>query len=267
MKEKLTRVYRSTRREGPEWELEQCGGRAWYGARDLNPEIKQKLLTNPDSFFEHRPWLKEGNTCSVVQVVDGDKVYVLKRYNQKSLSYRWFHVFSTPRALLNWSNGNVLRSFGVETPRPLACVLIKSAGILLRTAYVLMESVDGPSLSSTDHAKIKEGEPANIPQQFALLWLKLDALNATHGDFKASNLMVDSQDRLVLIDLDSFQFHQLVSRKRRQQKKDMKRFFRNWKDEPEVAGLFNEALKAEGVSISPSMLGCDDPSGSCKCRC
>jgi len=250
MKDELTRVYQSTRRDGPEWEREQCGGMVWFGARDLNPDLKLKLLTNPDRFFEHRPWLKDGNTCSVVEVIDGDKLYVLKRYNQKPLSYRWLHVFSTPRALLNWSNGNVLRFFGVETPRPLACVLIKSAGMLLSKAYVLMAAVDGPSLSSVDYAKVKEGTPANIPQQFAQLWLKLDALNATHGDFKASNLMVDSQDRLVLIDLDSFKFHQLVSRKTRQQKKDMKRFFRNWKDEPEVACLFEDALKVEGVSIS-----------------
>ncbi len=242
MKAELRRCYCNSRRESAEVERESHPGLTWLGCRDLDPKLKKKLLADPDQFFQDKPLLKDGNTCTVVEVEEGGKTYVLKRYNQKSLLYRCLHVFSTPRALLNWSNGLVLQSFGVATPQPLACLWLKSCGGLLRKAYVLMEYVDGRSLSGIDRAEVMAGNPPTIPQQFARLWRKLDSLDATHGDFKASNFMIDRQGGLILIDLDSFQFHRVKAIKKRKQEKDLSRFMRNWKKDPQLLALFKDAL-------------------------
>ena len=244
----VRRYYRKTRRESSSWECERGGAFTWLGSRDLDLQVKKKLMEAPDQFFDGRqPLLKDGNTCTVVGVEEGGKVYVLKRYNPKSLLYRWIHVFSNPRALLNWSNGHVLQFFGVKTPRPLACLIFKSYGFLFRKAYVLMEHVDGESLSSIPRSKILSGEHAEIPEQFAQLWWELDSLDATHGDFKASNFMVDREGQLILIDLDSLQFHRSVDQKNRKQEKDMRRCFKNWKNDPELINLFKDALDARKV--------------------
>jgi len=244
MKAELRRCYRNSRRASATVERESNRALTWLGRRDLDPKLKEKLMVDPDQFFKDGVLLKDGNTCTVVEVDEGGKTYVLKRYNQKSLLYRCFHLFSTPRALLNWSNGLVLQSFGVATPQSLACLLLKSSGGLLRKAYVLMEYVDGRSLSGIDRAEMLASDPPKIPQQFARLWRKLDSLDATHGDFKASNFMIDRQGGLILIDLDSFQFHREQAIKKRKQEKDLSRFMRNWKKDPEVQNAFRLSLAA-----------------------
>jgi len=246
MKAEQRRCYRNSRRAGVAIERESSCALTWLGRRDLDPKLKEKLMADPDQFFQDRPLLKDGNTCTVVEVLEGGKTYVLKRYNQKSWLYRCLHLFSTPRALLNWSNGFVLQSFGVATPQPLACLLLKSSGVLLRKAYVLMEYVDGQSLSGLDRAKMLAGDPPRIPQQFARLWRRLDSLDTTHGDFKASNFMIDQQGCLILIDLDSLQFHRVQAIKKHRQEKDMSRFMRNWKKDPEVLAALKVAVETGG---------------------
>ena len=246
MKAELRRCYRNSRKESSTVERECHGGVTWLAQRDLDPRLKKKLIADPDQFFQGQPLLKDGNTCTVVEVVESGKTYVLKRYNPKSLLYRVGHLFSTPRALLNWSNGCVLQSFGVATPQPLACLLLKSSAGLLRKAYVLMEYVHGRSLSGVDRAEILKDDPPHIPQQFARLCRKLNSLDATHGDFKASNFMIDQKGGLILIDLDSLKFHQMQFVKERSQAKDMSRFMKNWKNDPEVQAVFKRLLDATG---------------------
>lgn len=245
MKAELRRRYRNTRRESATVELECGRSVTWLGCRDLDPCIKEKLMTNPDQFFKTRLLLKDGNTCTVVEVVEGKKSYVLKRYNQKTLWYRCLHMCSSSRALKNWSNGMVLHSYGVVTPQPLACLLFKSSVGLLQKAYVLMEYVDGPSLSGVGRSRLMAVSPSDIPRQFAKLWGQLDELNATHGDMKASNFILDQQGVLNLIDLDSFQFHRSASELKRSQTKDMNRFMKNWNKDPEVMAAFKTALQAD----------------------
>ena len=245
MKAELKRRYRNTRRESSTVELERYGAVTWRGLRDLDPCVKDQLIADPDQFFKTRPLLKDGNTCTVVEVVEGGRSYILKRYNQKSFWYRCLHVLSTSRALKNWSNGMVLHSYGVVTPQPLACLLFKSSYGLLQKAYVLMECVDGQSLSGVDRSRLMAGSPSDIPRQFAQLWRQLDELNATHGDMKASNFMLDHQGQLNLIDLDSFQFHSSASELKRSQTKDLNRFMKNWSKDPEVMAAFKSALEAD----------------------
>lgn len=242
---RVKNYYKKTRRSCTEFEHEQSGGVDWLACRDMDPALKAKLLTNPDQFFEEadqNDLLKNGNTCTVVEVVEGGRFYILKRYNQKSLGYRLRHLLMTPRAILSWSNGHVLRLFGVPTPRPIACLLLKT-GWMVRRGYLLMEKVTGVPLSNVAEDSMSQASQ-RLPQQFAQRWGELDALGATHGDMKASNFIVDEQDVIVLIDLDSLQFHRPDSNKLRRQLKDMKRFMQNWKALPKVTEAYREALES-----------------------
>lgn len=237
--------YKKTRRACSEFEYEEGGGVNWLACRDISPGLKEKLLKNPDQFFEGLDGddlLKNGNTCTVVEVVEGERSYILKRYNQKSLGYRLRHLLMTSRALASWSNGHVLRLFGVSTPRPVACLLLKTGG-LIRRGYLLMEKADAIPLSKVDHVRMSD--PAQkIPVAFAQIWWQLGVLDATHGDMKASNLMVDKAGCLTLIDLDSLEFHHSRSRKMRGVDKDMRRFMRNWEEFPVVQNAFKTSTSS-----------------------
>ena len=240
---RIKNYYKKTRRSCTEFEHEKSGGIDWLACRDMDSALKRKLLMDPEQFFEgmdQNDLLKNGNTCTVVEVVEGGRSYILKRYNQKPLGYRLMHLLMTPRAILSWSNGHVLRLFGVPTPRPVACLLLKT-GWLVRRGYLLMEKITGASLSNVSEDRMSDATQL-LPRQFAQRWWELDALGATHGDMKASNLIIDQQGLLVLIDLDSLQFNRSDSDQLSRQTKDMKRFMRNWKALPKVMAAYQEAL-------------------------
>jgi len=236
--------YKKTRRACTEFEHEQGGGQDWLACRDIDPLLKQKLRSDPDQFFQSvddDDLLKNGNTCTVVEIVEGGTAYILKRYNQKPLGYRLTHLLMTPRALLSWSNGHVLRLFGVPTPRPVACLLLKT-GPMVRQGYLLMEKAIGEPLLDVAEDRMS-GVSQRIPQQFAQRWQELDTLNVTHGDFKANNLIVEDDGTLVFIDLDGLTFHRSLAEKQRSQIKDLNRFMQNWQEAPQVAKAFIQALK------------------------
>lgn len=233
--------YKKTRRSCSEFERIREGRWDALFCRDFDSGLRQKLLADPDDFFNGQSLIKDGNTCSVVEVSHGGRSYILKRYNPKSWWYRVSHMLMTPRALLSWSNGHVLRLFGIATPRPCACLLDRPGG-LLRSAYLLMEKVDGESLLDAAPALI-ERSSTRLPAQFADLWHELDWLDAHHGDFKATNLMVDQGGELLLIDLDGLRFCRSVRGKKRGQEKDRKRFMRNWDDRHEVQQAFAKVFE------------------------
>jgi len=235
--------YKKTQRSCTEFEHEQGGGQEWLACRDIDPALKQKLQSNPDQFFQSvddDDLLKNGNTCTVVEIVEGGTSYILKRFNEKPLGYRLTHLLMTPRALLSWSNGHVLRLFGVPTPRPVACLILKT-GLMVRRGYLLMEKVIGEPLLDVAEDRMSDASQS-IPRQFAQRWRELDTLNATHGDFKANNLIVEDDGTLVLIDLDGLTFHRSLSDKQRSQAKDINRFMQNWQDSPQVVAAFTRNL-------------------------
>ncbi|BDS08462.1 hypothetical protein NT6N_35020 [Oceaniferula spumae] len=234
--------FKKTRRACTEFEREDANGRTWLGCRDLPADLKTQLIKNADHYFEHTALLKDGNTCTVVEVEHGGSSYVLKRYNRKPLLYRLRHCLSSPRALRSWTNGQVLRLFGVRTPRPVACLLIKS-GLLMDKAYLLMDKISGEPLDTIDSERIFE-PTGKIATEFVSRWHELDALNATHGDMKASNFMVDEDGNLSLIDLDGLKFDRNESEHQRRQQKDMARFMRNWSNDRKTADVFRKALEA-----------------------
>jgi len=237
---RLRKYYKKTRRSCTEFECKKDEGWKMLSCRDMDASLKLKMFSDPDQFFIEERLIKNGNTCSVVEICEGGRRYILKRYNQKSLLYRLSHALITPRALSSWSNGHVLRLFGVPTPRPVACLLLKSAG-MLKLGYLLMEKVDAITLADVDTEKLSEASQ-KIPSGFAKIWSELEVLNATHGDMKATNFMVDTEDEVSLIDLDSLLFHQSKKKMQRRQQKDLKRFMKNWEGNPVVQAAFQNAL-------------------------
>jgi len=233
---------KKTRRACSEFEHEKNSGADWLACRDVDAELKNKLLQNPDQFFgAGEDMIKNGRTCSVVDIELNGKSYILKRYNQKSLAYRLLHMLTTPRVLSSWSSGHVLRLFGIPTPRPMVCLIYRT-GPMFRKGYLLMEKISGESPYWMDREDVADPSKG-IPTQFVSRLHELDALKATHGDMKASNFILDDSGVLQLIDLDSMIFHRSNQSFEREKGKDLARFMRNWEDTPELIKLFCRELE------------------------
>lgn len=241
IRRRVRKYARKTRRSCSEFEYGHGSGKAWYSSRELEPELKAKMLEDPDQFFEGKPWVKDGNTCTVVELEHGGRPYILKRYNQKALGYRVLHAAATPRALSSWTGGHVLRLFGIPTPRPWAVLLVK-CGLLLRKAYLLMDKVGGVALDQLDPLEMEKMLP-KIAGEFQCRWSELDALRAAHGDMKSGNFVMHPAGLLELIDLDSLVFFRRSTAHQRAKKKDYARFLRNWEQRPGWVAEFRKRVE------------------------
>lgn len=240
IRKKLQDYRRKTKRSSSQLEKVSLPGKIWYASRTMDADLKKKILDDPDQFFDKLKLLKDGNTCTVSDFSQNGCDYVIKRYNRKSLIYRLLHMFMPARALISWSGGHSLRLFGVSTPKPIACLIFKS-GFLASEAYLVMEKVCGRELDRVKKAVLLDAN-IDLPGKFAQAWLELDTIRATHGDMKASNFVLNNDNELVLIDLDSIRFHRFKRFHHKSKKKDLKRFLRNWEDDPDVQAAFEKSI-------------------------
>ena len=195
-----------------------------------------------DALIDSGLRLKSGNTCTVsLTSVEGVAV-VVKRYNIKSFFHGVSRAFRQTRAAASWANAYRLNILGILTPKPI--VLIEKRFFGLRgKAYFLSEFVDAPDVKSFfEQIKNKNTEAAAI-KEIAKLFYRLYLLKLSHGDLKYSNIkMLDGNP--CLIDLDSLRQHQWGYFALKGHVQDLRRFMRNWQDQPTLYNTFIKEFSA-----------------------
>lgn len=186
-----------------------------------------ELLAAPEAGIAAGHWLKDGNTASVVRITDAGSDLVVKRYNIKHWRHGLGRAPRRSRAWVAWRNSNMLALLGVASPQPLA-LLEQRFGPLRCTAYLI--SAYSPGVPLQDWLR-HQGEvvPDWLDRALLNIFAALAAARISHGDLKASNFLVEDTDqRLLLIDLDALRLHRCGWRFRRAQRRDLARFLDNW---------------------------------------
>lgn len=214
----------------------------------------ERLWNEPDQVMASANMLKDGDRCTVVRVsgdssaalnakVADPNTCTLKRYNLKTRLHTAVHLPLRSRARWSWLNGRRLIAAGIPTPMPLACIEERRHGFLHLRSYLLTEFVPGRALLDLVQAGEARGPMlADLARQFTRIWQTLGQLRAGHGDMKATNFIVDPQEKLWLIDLDGLRIHRSGLLLRRERRNDLVRFMRNWHDRPEVAAVFRARI-------------------------
>jgi tRNA A-37 threonylcarbamoyl transferase component Bud32 len=186
--------------------------------------------------------LKKGNTCTVsLAEIDGIRT-VLKRYNVKGFWHGLNRAFRQTRAAASWANAYRLHILGIATPRPIAFIE-QRFGFLRGKAYFLSEYIDAPD-ASTFFAQIKNKKSqAEAIQNIVEMFYRMYLLKLSHGDMKSNNIKV-LDGAPYLIDLDSMQQHAWDFLARKRHAKDLKRFMRNWQEQPTLYNTFVKAFFA-----------------------
>lgn len=221
----------------------QAGWRRFLAYRRsyAGPEV-EALLGDPEASLS---WpgarvLKEGRTCTLWLVPVGGRRLVVKRYNIKGFVHGVRRALRRTRAAVAWENAHRLAFYGIATAPPVA-LIEERFGPLRRRAYLISEAVDG------SHARdFFAGQPPDAEQRKAALAVvrllrQLEAQQISHGDLKGTNIILGSAGP-VLIDLDALRQHRLEGRFRRRRQRDLRRFLKNWQDNPQVLQLFQELL-------------------------
>lgn len=163
----------------------------------------QKVLNNPDIFLNNKNTrILQNNFKSKIGVVyvDGRKV-VIKRHNYKSRWHKFKRFFRQTRASRNWYFSQLLLSYGISVPRPVAFVETR-IGPLRLESYFLYEYVDG--ITGDEYFKKYAATPEKIKDAINYivgLLSKIRELQLIHGDIRISN-MVFKNDRIWLLDFD-----------------------------------------------------------------
>lgn len=200
------------------------------------------LLASPDTVIRNGKLLKDGRTCTVAQVAQGERLLVVKRYNLKSFGHALMRFWRPSRAWHSWREGHRLLFFGLATPRPLA-LIEERIGPWRRRAFLINAFCPGDSLLQCLRA---DREPdAALAREIVSLFETLHRLCISHGDLKASNLLWH-EGRVVLIDLDAVVQHRSAKSHARAWRRDRARLLRNWPEFSVLHQWLDKNLPAVG---------------------
>ena len=204
------------------------------------PELLRSVVTDLDGLLGLGATLKDRGRCTIVRLpAVGGGDWTARRYKTKGPGHTAAHWFLRSKARWYWQNATLLMQAGLATPEPVICAEERWMGVLRMGSLFITRYVEGQSLWEMVAAAGLVGEKLReVAGQFGLAWETLGRLGVSHGDMKATNFIVDAENRLWMIDLDSMRVHsnRLVLARRRRQ--DLERFMRNWKGHPAVAAAF-----------------------------
>lgn len=211
---------------------------------DDSPALRA-ALASPDALFEQEgaQRLKSGNTCTVAAVQIDQRKLVIKRYNIKNFWHGLGRAWRPSRAVRAWSNAYRLQLKGIATPAPVA-VIERRAGGLRREAYLLAEYVEArDAVAFFADGTMSVEQRQQVALAIASMFYQLFCLRLEHGDCKASNVLVQGLQPM-LIDLDSMWQHACLMYFRHRHARDLRRFMKNWQADTVVHHLLSSAFRA-----------------------
>jgi len=189
------------------------------------PEIEQ-LCQNPDDYLEQSKIIKSGHSATVGLLEISGKRYLLKRYNRKNWVHFIIRSLIASRAAVSWRNGFLLRSYHIETPMPIA-LIEQRWGFLRGRSWLLLEYIEGQTLMNYFEKFPKKAEHPFFLDQLAQFVDTLATIRVSHGDLKAPNLLLTTDNKLYFIDLDAMTSHNQLKTFNPAFLKDLKRLERD----------------------------------------
>ncbi len=209
------------------------------------PEF-QAFLQQPEMAFLHPSaiYLKNGRSSTVIKVELDGRELVVKRYNLKNSWHFLRRCMRPTRAYCSWRLAQKLNLFGISTAKPVA--FIEKRMLNLRgTSYYVTEYVQGQHAQDYfGSLSVSDLSPAMIERIVQLL-KTLAKVAITHGDLKATNILINAEEKPVLIDLDGAVEHLSLSSLNAAWRKEIKRFLQNFQDQPVLLDRFKTELSRE----------------------
>ena len=189
--------------------------------------------------------IKDDRTSTVFHYRTKEYSWIIKRYNRKNLWHGFRRNFQKSRAVNNFEVGRIFEDLGILVPATVAVLEERQVFLKGRSWYV-SQYIEGQTLLSY---LFENPETSNFDVILGLVArlfgiIKQNALS--HGDMKASNLILANQDddiSIFVIDLDAAQYGLGPRRHARAYSKDIQRFLKNWQRMPVIHDSFKQRLQ------------------------
>ncbi len=199
---------------------------------------------NPDSLLDEPEikFLKQDHATSVAHRMIAGNDLVIKQYHLRNVGYALKRSVRRSRAQHCWDMAKILQQVDISTAST-AGFIEEHLGPFRRRSWLLLDWLEGVVCS--DYLQDHGLNDTTRPVCFALLELlqQLGEQRIAHGDLKASNILLTATGP-ALIDLDgahSYRSGSLFWRHAR--RRDLRRFLRNWTQQPELLEFFTQHLK------------------------
>lgn len=201
----------------------------------------EPLLANPDEFIEQGHIYKTGGAATVARVEQGNKNWIIKRYNIKSFSHWLKRCWRPTRAWHSWQAAHRLQQLEIPVANTIAVKEQRTLG-LRRTAWLITEYCGEQDLIARFQPYI---DNAQVPEaDLTALQLLLNSMireKISHGDLKGHNILWHN-GRCLLIDLDAVRAHSSPRSFVRAFSRDRARLLRNWPQESPLYKLLDQHL-------------------------
>ncbi len=206
-----------------------------YAAKRNYLDSVLHMVDNPDQFMaDHtRQYLKKGNTSTVVQIEVDNLKYVIKRYNIKSRRHAIRRAVQSTRASRSWRNAHLLAFHNILTAEPVAYIE-RRTGALRSVSWFVMKMADGKNAAELfNDEQVSLEVKTQAAGKISEVINRLHSAGISHGDLKASNIIVTNQG-VLLLDIDALRYPAAKADIR----KDQQRLLKNWEGNQEILDLF-----------------------------
>lgn len=203
------------------------------------------FLNNPDAVFNHSTAkiLKAGRSSTVIKVILDRHELVIKRYNIKSLWHFLRRCLRPTRAAKCWRLAHKFNLFGVATAKPIAFIEKICLGLRGKSYFVMEYVSDKHAGEYFAQHPTQDEKASEMVTRITALLKNLAKLNITQGDLKVTNFLINHHEQPVLIDLDGAAEHVSLSSLRGAWRREIKRFLKNFRDQPSICEKFREELR------------------------
>ena len=202
----------------------------WVDAEHNTPRFKRELEQIAQGSSRKEAILKEDIGTSIWRARYQTQALLVKRYNTQGIWHAFRRSFRTSRADNCRVMAGLFARAGIYTASNIAVIQEWFGPLKLRSWYI-SEYIEGTLLVhySTDQSigSRPRKEQGTLQANTVNLFLSLRAGQLSHGDLKASNIIL-SGDHLYLIDLDAARAHKNDASFSRAHQKDQARFMKNW---------------------------------------
>ena len=209
-------------------------------ARYDSPAIRA-LLLNLDREISHGSFqvFKNDRTTTVGSTSRDGRKLLLKRYNTKNAWHAVRRTVRRSRAENCFLMARLLRELHVNTPAPIALVEHR-LGPLKGRSWFISEFVEGPLCLDYVLHHASPSEARAIALRIQAMFRELSKQRITHGDMKATNIILRNNSAPWLIDLDAMRQHRHQRSFEVARARDKERFRKNWRGDPERLHWFNQ---------------------------
>lgn len=241
---RLDRYIRKVFRDSTAFACHKGWTREWVCCRKAYAMGLDRFISDPDSFIRQGKILKNGNTATVARIEIEGTAYAVKRYNIKNVRHFFRRFLRNTRARISWRNAHLLTFLGIRTPGPVM-FMEERFGPVRSRAFFVTEYISAPDVLSLVRAdSCGRVDLAALCEKFSALFRKLADARVSHGDFKATNFILQDGE-ICLLDLDSMKRHRVQWFFRKAFRRDLARFQKNWKDLPAVSEVLGKAAADE----------------------